>query len=199
MTAQIRVVDTSAWIEWLTGSPLGKKLGKEFPDKPNCIVPTIVQLELSKWLVRELGEEQADQVIAYTQKCRVVPLDTAIALLATMGLPGRSHSLSGHALKFGHLFDAVEDLGLHERGFFETRGEFPRRGFGVQNCSVAAQYDFESVDLANGLDSELIDEEVDRSRQGFRLSSVSDRPEVESGGVRGYVHRPGDEPAKQVF
>jgi predicted nucleic acid-binding protein len=45
-------------------------------------VPTIVQLELSKWLVRELGEEQADQVIAYTQKCRVVPLDTAIALLA---------------------------------------------------------------------------------------------------------------------
>ena len=82
MATQIRVVDTSAWIEWLTGSPLGKKLGKEFPDKPNCIVPTIVQLELSKWLARELGEEQADQVIAYTQKCRVVPLDPAIALLA---------------------------------------------------------------------------------------------------------------------
>jgi len=82
MAAQMRVVDTSAWIEWLTGSPLGKKLGKEFPDKPHCIVPTIVQLELSKWLARELGEEQADQVIAYTQKCRVVPFDTAIALLA---------------------------------------------------------------------------------------------------------------------
>ena len=82
MAAAMRVVDTSAWIEWLTGSPLGKKLGKEFPDKPLCIVPTIVQLELSKWLVRELGEEQADQVIAYTQKCLVVPLDTTIALLA---------------------------------------------------------------------------------------------------------------------
>lgn len=77
-----RVVDTSAWIEWLTGSALGKRLGKQFPDKPQCIVPTIVQLELSKWLVRELGEDQADQVIAYTQKCVVVPLDTAIALLA---------------------------------------------------------------------------------------------------------------------
>lgn len=47
-----------------------------------CIVPTIVQLELSKWLVRELGEEKADQVIAYTQKCVVVPLDTTIALFA---------------------------------------------------------------------------------------------------------------------
>lgn len=42
-------------------------------------MPTIVQLELSKWLV---GEEQADQVIAYTQKCLVVPMDTTIALLA---------------------------------------------------------------------------------------------------------------------
>lgn len=80
--AASRVVDTSAWIEWLTGSALGKKLGKQFPDKAECIVPTIVQLELSKWLVRELGDDQADQVIAYTQKCQVVPLDTAIALLA---------------------------------------------------------------------------------------------------------------------
>ncbi|RST55338.1 type II toxin-antitoxin system VapC family toxin [Variovorax sp. MHTC-1] len=81
-TATLRVVDTSAWIEWLAGSALGKKLGKEFPDKARCIVPTIVQLELSKWLMREVGEEQADQVIAYTQKCVVVPLDTSIALLA---------------------------------------------------------------------------------------------------------------------
>ena len=77
-----RVVDTSAWIEWLVASALGKQLGPQIPDKPQCIVPTIVQLELSKWLVRELGEEQADQVIAYTQKCIVVPLDTPIALLA---------------------------------------------------------------------------------------------------------------------
>lgn len=82
MAAVTRVVDTSAWIEWLTDSPLGRKLGREFPDKPQCIVPTIVQLELSKWLVREVGEDQADQVIAYTQKCLVVPLDAAIALLA---------------------------------------------------------------------------------------------------------------------
>jgi predicted nucleic acid-binding protein len=80
--AALRVVDTSAWIEWLTASALGQKLGKQFPDKALCIVPTIVQLELSKWLVREVGEEEADQVIAFTQKCVVVPLDTPIALLA---------------------------------------------------------------------------------------------------------------------
>ena len=83
MAAPLRVVDTSAWIEWLTGSALGKRLGKELPEKSQCVVPTIVQLELSKWLVRELDEDKADQVIAYTQKCVVVPLDTTIALLAS--------------------------------------------------------------------------------------------------------------------
>jgi predicted nucleic acid-binding protein len=80
--AALRVVDTSAWIEWLTAGALGQKLGRQFPDKLQCIVPTIVQLELSKWLAREVGEEVADQVIAFTQKCVVVPLDTPIALLA---------------------------------------------------------------------------------------------------------------------
>jgi predicted nucleic acid-binding protein len=78
----MRVVDTSVWVEWLTGSPLGRRLLKEIPDRAECVVPTIVQLELSKWLLREAGEDQADQVIAYTQKCIVVPLDTHIALLA---------------------------------------------------------------------------------------------------------------------
>ena len=78
----MRVVDTSAWAEWLTDSSLGRKLAPEIPDRDEWIVPTIVQLELAKWLWRELGEERADQVLAYTQKCVVVPLDTSIALLA---------------------------------------------------------------------------------------------------------------------
>lgn len=78
----MRVIDTSVWIEWLIDSSLGKKLAREIPDRAECIVPTIVQLELAKWLTREVGEEQADQMIAFTQKCVVVPLDTRIALLA---------------------------------------------------------------------------------------------------------------------
>jgi predicted nucleic acid-binding protein len=77
-----RVVDTSAWIEWLVGTDLGIRLKSELPAKPFCIVPTVVQLELSKWLVRELGESFADQVVAYTLKCVVVPLDSHLALLA---------------------------------------------------------------------------------------------------------------------
>jgi hypothetical protein len=45
-------------------------------------VPTIIQLELAKWLAREVGEDKADQVIAYTQMCVLAPLDTKIALSA---------------------------------------------------------------------------------------------------------------------
>lgn len=43
---------------------------------------TIVQLELSKWLMREVGEDKADRVIAFTESCVVAELDTAIALAA---------------------------------------------------------------------------------------------------------------------
>jgi predicted nucleic acid-binding protein len=78
----MRVVDMSAWIEWLIGGALHKALMTEFPDKAQCGVPTIVQLELAKWLVREVGENEADQAIAFTQKCVVAPLDTRIALSA---------------------------------------------------------------------------------------------------------------------
>jgi predicted nucleic acid-binding protein len=78
----MRVVDSSAWIEWLIGSSTGTSLASEIPKAVDCIVPTIVQLELSKWLFREKGEETADRFLAFTMTCRIVPLDTAIALLA---------------------------------------------------------------------------------------------------------------------
>ena len=76
------LVDTSAWIVWLIGSPTGEKLAGQLPDQADWLVPTIVQMELTKWLTREVGEDKADQVIAFTQVCQVVPLDTEIALAA---------------------------------------------------------------------------------------------------------------------
>ena len=76
------LVDTSAWTEWLIGSPTGDKLASHLPDQSDWLFPTMVQLELAKWLTRELGEDKADQVIAFTQVCQVIPLDTEIALAA---------------------------------------------------------------------------------------------------------------------
>lgn len=78
----MRLVDTSAWVEWLVGSATGARVGAELPEHGQWLVPTIVQLELAKWLTREAGEDKADQVIAFTETCSVADLDTAIALSA---------------------------------------------------------------------------------------------------------------------
>jgi predicted nucleic acid-binding protein len=80
----MRAVDTSVWIETFAATPLGLRLARELPERADCVVPTIVQFELAKWLTREVSEEAADQAIAYTLKCEVVALDTAIALDAAM-------------------------------------------------------------------------------------------------------------------
>jgi predicted nucleic acid-binding protein len=76
------LIDTSCWIEWLLGSPLGQQLGGRFPPAEQIIMPTIVQLELAKWLEREQGEDAANRMIAYTTTCEVVPLTTDLALSA---------------------------------------------------------------------------------------------------------------------
>ena len=76
------LVDTSAWIEWLMATPTGGAVAALMPAQQDWLVPTIIQLELAKWLTRELGEDRADQVIAFSQMCRIVPLDTKIALAA---------------------------------------------------------------------------------------------------------------------
>jgi len=86
------LVDTSAWIEWLLGSPTSDTLAQHLPEQSDWLVPTMVQLELVKWLTREVGEDKADQVIAFTQVCQVVPLDTEIALAAAEAC--RTHKLA---------------------------------------------------------------------------------------------------------
>jgi predicted nucleic acid-binding protein len=78
----MRIVDTSAWVEWLTGSALGKRLAEKLPRREEWLVPAIVQLELAKWLAREVGEDRCDSVIAFTQTCVIADLTSAIALSA---------------------------------------------------------------------------------------------------------------------
>ncbi|HET6234019.1 MAG TPA: type II toxin-antitoxin system VapC family toxin [Acetobacteraceae bacterium] len=78
----MRLVDTSAWIEWLIGSPVGATVAADLPQREQWLVPTIVQHELAKWLTRQAGEDKADRVIAFTETCVIADLDTAIALSA---------------------------------------------------------------------------------------------------------------------
>ena len=78
----MRVVDTSAWIEWLRDSEVGRKVDPEIPVQEAWIVPTIVQYELARWLTRRVSEEAAGSAIAFSNECVVTPLDTTLALKA---------------------------------------------------------------------------------------------------------------------
>ena len=117
----MRLVDTSAWIEWLIGSQVGAAVAKALPDRGQWLVPTIVQLELAKWLTREAGEDKADQVIAFTQTCVVADLDTAIALSAAD--LGAQHKLAtADAIVYATAVAHGADLLTCDRHFDGLRG-----------------------------------------------------------------------------
>ncbi len=78
----MHVVDTCGWIEWLIDGKLAENFAPYLSDSEHLVVPTLVQLELYKWTVRERDEATALSVIGLTEACRVQVLDTRIALLA---------------------------------------------------------------------------------------------------------------------
>ena len=117
----MRLVDTSAWIEWLTGSPLGATLATELPAREQWLVPTIVQLELAKWLTREIGEDKADQTIAFTATCVIADLDTAIALSAA-ALCARHRLATADAIVYATALAHGADLLTCDRHFESLPG-----------------------------------------------------------------------------
>jgi predicted nucleic acid-binding protein len=105
----MRLVDTSAWIEWFIDSALACELAGKMPAQQECLVPTIVQHELRKWFLRERGEDLADRVIAYTELCVVIPLDTRLALEAAD--VAREHRLAtADAIVYASALAAGADL-----------------------------------------------------------------------------------------
>lgn len=112
----MRLVDTSAWVEWLTDTPLGRDLASELPAPEDWLVPTIVQLELAKTLARNVGEAEADRVIAFTDTCRVVELDTRIALSAA-AVSSRHRLATADAIIYATALELDADLLTCDRHF----------------------------------------------------------------------------------
>ena len=78
----MRVVDTSAWIEWILGSETGVNVADELPPDDQWVVPTIVQYELARWLTREMSAAVAASTIAFSTELVVRFLDTEVATKA---------------------------------------------------------------------------------------------------------------------
>ncbi len=78
----MKLPDTCVWVEVLADTPTGRRYRALFDRSQELIVPTLVQYELRRWALRELGEDAADQIIAATRNATVVVLDEPTALHA---------------------------------------------------------------------------------------------------------------------
>ena len=76
------VADTCVWVAWIAGTQIGKRFAPALRDTAHLLVPTIVQLELRKWALREIGEDEIDRVMAGTRLGRVAPLTEPLAFHA---------------------------------------------------------------------------------------------------------------------
>lgn len=84
----LNVVDSSAWLEYLTGSPRADLFAEAIEDTAHLVVPVITLYEVFKKVLRERGEHTALSIIAHMQQGQVVELDAALALdAARLGLP----------------------------------------------------------------------------------------------------------------
>lgn len=80
-----------------------------------------MQLELARWLTREVGEDKADQVIAFTETCVVADLDTATALAAAE-LCSRHGLASADAIIYATALARGADLLTCDRQFERLPG-----------------------------------------------------------------------------
>jgi predicted nucleic acid-binding protein len=76
------LLDSSAWIEYLTGGPLADRYTSYLTHRHSIVTPTIVLYEVYKKIKRDRGEETALALLAQLQVTEVVPLTESIAYLA---------------------------------------------------------------------------------------------------------------------
>ena len=79
-TPTLNVVDSSAWLEYLTGGVQAARFAGVIEDSKRLIVPAIVLYEVSKKVLCECGEQAALQIAAAMHAGKVVPVDAALAL-----------------------------------------------------------------------------------------------------------------------
>ncbi len=78
----MNVVDSSAWLEYFSGGPHASAFAPAIEDVAALLVPSIVLLEVARRVMQQRGEDAALQIAAAMHQGSVVPLDSAIALLA---------------------------------------------------------------------------------------------------------------------
>jgi predicted nucleic acid-binding protein len=88
----MNIVDSSCWLEYLTGSEIGEKVAKAVEDIKSLIVPSIILYEVFKKLLIEKDEDVAFFVIAQMKQGKVIDLDGDLSIFAAR--LGKEYSLA---------------------------------------------------------------------------------------------------------
>ena len=106
----LNVVDSSAWLEYLTGGVHATHFAAAIEDSRHLVVPVIVLYEVFKKVLRERGEQQALQVAGAMHAGKVVPVDAALALdAARYPLPLADSLIYATAQRLGALVWTQDD------------------------------------------------------------------------------------------
>lgn len=78
----MNVVDSSAWLEYLSGTSRAEYFVEPIEATRRLIVPVIVIYELFKKILRDRGEQFALEVYALLSQAQVVDVDSSLAIAA---------------------------------------------------------------------------------------------------------------------
>lgn len=86
------VVDSSAWIEYFLGTPAAKPIRELLKNPANVVMPSVVVLEVVKWVRRNHGEAAAASRAVMMKQCAVADLTIELAMKAVE--VGAAHRLA---------------------------------------------------------------------------------------------------------
>ena len=78
----MNVVDSSAWIEFFVDGPNAGFLAKAVGDVEALLVPSVVVLEVYRYILRQRGMKEALEAAAAMRQGRIVDLDEGLAIEA---------------------------------------------------------------------------------------------------------------------
>lgn len=76
------VVDSSGWLEYLTGSARSRHFSAAIEDTQNLLVPVICVYEVVKRILRESSEDDAKKAVQAMTQGKLVDIDLTISLTA---------------------------------------------------------------------------------------------------------------------
>ena len=78
----MNLLDSSVWIEHLTGGPRMEGQEALLADPREILVSTVNLFEVGRYVLRTAGEERCQLVLAHMEQCTVWPVDEAVARAA---------------------------------------------------------------------------------------------------------------------